>query len=78
MPSFEGWAAIQIVYPEEIESSKARFKLNCEYDPAHMTKGVPHPFRAILDPHHLINETDNKNKLSDIIYLDPSPVCSKK
>ncbi len=46
-------------------------------DPSHMTTAVPHPFRAILDPYHLINEPKDKNRMSDIIYLDPSPVCSK-
>ena len=47
-------------------------------DPAHMTKAVPHPFRAIVDPLHLINDRRDKNQMSDIIYLDPSSVCSGK
>ena len=46
-------------------------------DPAHMTKAVPHPFRAIIDPHHLINESNDGNNKSDIIYLDPGNVCRK-
>ena len=47
-------------------------------DPAHMTKAVPHPFRAIVDPLRLINDRRDKNQMSDIIYLDPSSVCSGK
>jgi len=47
-------------------------------DPAHMTKAVPHPFRAIVDPLHLIDEPREKNKMSDIIYLDPSSICAKQ
>jgi hypothetical protein len=46
-------------------------------DPAHMTKVVPHPFRAIVDPHHLIDESNESNNKSDIIYLDPSLICPK-
>jgi hypothetical protein len=47
-------------------------------DPSHMTKAVPHPFRAMVDPFHFIYEPREKNKMSDIIYLDPSLVCSKQ
>jgi len=47
-------------------------------DPEHMTKTVPHPFRAVVDPFHLIDEPREKNKMSDIIYLDPSSICSKQ
>ena len=47
-------------------------------DPSHMTKTVPHPFRAMVDPFHFIDEPREKNKMSDIIYLDPSLVCSKQ
>ena len=44
-------------------------------DPAHMTKEVPHPFRAVIDPSHLIEEASRRNKTSDIIYLDPTLIC---
>lgn len=44
-------------------------------DPAHMTRVVPHPFRAVVDPSHLIEEASKKNKTSDIIYLDPGLIC---
>lgn len=47
-------------------------------DPEHMTKSVPHPFRAILNPHYLIDEPREKHTMSDIIYLDPSSICQKK
>ena len=46
-------------------------------DPAHMTKVVPHPFRAVVDPQHLVDESNENNNKSDIIYLDPGLVCSK-
>ena len=46
-------------------------------DPAHMTKVVPHPFRAVVDPQHLIDESNESNNKSDIIYLDPSLICPK-
>jgi hypothetical protein len=46
-------------------------------DPTHMTKVVPHPFRAVVDPHHLVDESNENNNKSDIIYLDPGLVCSK-
>ena len=46
-------------------------------DPGHMTKVVPHPFRAVVDPQHLIDESNENNNKSDIIYLDPGLVCSK-
>jgi hypothetical protein len=46
-------------------------------DPAHMTNEVPHPFRAVIDPLHLIEEASRKNKTSDIIYLDPGLICHK-
>jgi hypothetical protein len=46
-------------------------------DPDHMTRVVPHPFRAVIDPLHLIGEASNKNKTSDIIYLDPGLICPK-
>ncbi len=46
-------------------------------DPAHMTKAVPHPFRAVVDPLHLIEEANKKNNTSDIIYLDPGLICPK-
>ena len=46
-------------------------------DPAHMTKVVPHPFRAVVDPLHLIEEANKKNNTSDIIYLDPGLICPK-
>jgi hypothetical protein len=46
-------------------------------DPAHMTKAVPHPFRAVVDPQHLVDESNENNNKSDIIYLDPGLVCSK-
>ncbi len=44
-------------------------------DPAHMTKVVPHPFRAVVDPFNLIEESNKKNNTSDIIYLDPGLIC---
>jgi len=44
-------------------------------DPAHMTKEVPHPFRAVIDPSHLIEEASKRNKTADIIYLDPRLIC---
>jgi hypothetical protein len=44
-------------------------------DPAHMTKVVPHPFRAVVDPFNLIEQASKKNKASDIIYLDPGLIC---
>jgi hypothetical protein len=44
-------------------------------DPAHMTKVVPHPFRAVVDPFNLIDESNKKNNTSDIIYLDPGLIC---
>jgi hypothetical protein len=43
----------------------------------HMMRSAPHPFRAIIDPNNLIDETTKKNNRSDIIYLDPSTVCGK-
>ncbi len=46
-------------------------------DPAHMTKVVPHPFRAVVNPQHLIDESNENNNKSDIIYLDPTLVCFK-
>ena len=46
-------------------------------DPEHMTKSVPHPFRAVVDPHHFIDELNESNNKSDIIYLDPGNVCRK-
>jgi subtilase family serine protease len=46
-------------------------------DPAHMTKVVPHPFRAVVDPFNLIEESNKKNNTSDIIYLDPGLICPK-
>jgi len=46
-------------------------------DPSHMTKTVPHPFRAVVDPFHLIEESNKKNNASDIIYLDPGLICPK-
>jgi hypothetical protein len=46
-------------------------------DPAHMTKTVPHPFRAVVDPHHFIDELNESNNKSDIIYLDPGNICPK-
>ena len=46
-------------------------------DPSHMTKSVPHPFRAVVDPHHVIDESNGNNNKSDIIYLDPGSICSK-
>ncbi len=46
-------------------------------DPSHMTKSVPHPFRAVVDPHHLIDEISGSNNKSDIIYLDPGNICPK-
>ena len=46
-------------------------------DPSHMTKAVPHPFRAVVDPHHFIDESNESNNKSDIIYLDPGNICSK-
>ncbi|HMK56268.1 MAG TPA: CARDB domain-containing protein [Dissulfurispiraceae bacterium] len=46
-------------------------------DPAHMTKVIPHPFRAVVDPHHLIDESNENNNKSDIIYLDPGLICPK-
>ncbi len=46
-------------------------------DPGHMTKVVPHPFRAVVDPLHLVGETNPRNNRSDIIYLDPGLVCPK-
>ena len=46
-------------------------------DPAYMTKEVPHPFRAVVDPLNLIEEAHKKNKASDIIYLDPGRICPK-
>ncbi len=46
-------------------------------DPAHMTKVVPHPFRAVVDPQHLIDESNESNNKSDIIYLDPGLICPK-
>ena len=46
-------------------------------DPSHMTKAVPHPFRAVVDPHHFIDESTESNNKSDIMYLDPGNICSK-
>jgi hypothetical protein len=46
-------------------------------DPIYMTKMVPHPFRAVVDPLHLIEEANKKNNTSDIIYLDPGLLCPK-
>jgi hypothetical protein len=48
-----------------------------EKNPEHMTKVVPHPFRAVLDPNNLLDESSRKNNRSDVIYLDPSSVCGK-
>jgi hypothetical protein len=42
-----------------------------------MTKVVPHPFRAVVDPLHLVEEANKKNNTSDIIYLDPGLICPK-
>ena len=46
-------------------------------DPTYMTKVVPHPFRAVVDPLHLIEEANKKNNTSDVIYLDPGLICPK-
>jgi|WetSurMetagenome_2_1015567.scaffolds.fasta_scaffold00304_1 hypothetical protein len=46
-------------------------------NPEHMTRVVPHPFRAIIDPLNLIEESSRKNNRSDIIYLDMGAVCGK-
>jgi hypothetical protein len=48
-----------------------------EANPAHMTNVTPHPFRAIIDPHNLLEESSRKNNRSDIIYLDLNAVCGR-
>jgi hypothetical protein len=49
-----------------------------EKNPDHMLRAIPHPFRAVIDPHSLLDEQSRKNNRSDIIYLDPSSVCNKE
>jgi hypothetical protein len=46
-------------------------------NPSYMTNVVPHPFRAVVDPLHLIEEASKKNNTSDVIYLDPGLICPK-
>jgi hypothetical protein len=48
-----------------------------ENNPGHMVNVTPHPFRAIIDPHGLIEESSRKNNKSNIIYLDLGAVCGK-
>jgi hypothetical protein len=47
-----------------------------EKNPEHMTKVTPHPFRAMIDPLNLLDESTRKNNRSDIIYLDLGAVCN--
>jgi hypothetical protein len=49
-----------------------------ERNPDHMLRVVPHPFRAVIDPNNLIEESSRKNNRSDVIYLDPGSVCVKE
>jgi hypothetical protein len=44
-------------------------------NPAHMTNVTHHSFRAMIDPHGLLDESSRKNNKSDIIYLDLNAVC---
>jgi hypothetical protein len=46
-------------------------------DPAHMTAAAPHPFRAFVDPLHLVNESNEANNASQVINVDPRGVCKK-
>lgn len=34
LPAFEGWKAIKIVYPQDVESNKANFKIECKAEVA--------------------------------------------
>ena len=44
-------------------------------DPAHMTAAAPHPFRAFVDPLHLVSESNEGNNASRVIKVDPRHVC---
>ena len=44
-------------------------------DPNHMTAAAPHPFKAIADPLHLVDEANEGNNESAVINVDPRRIC---
>jgi hypothetical protein len=44
-------------------------------DPNHMTAAAPHPFKAIADPLHLVDEANEGNNESSVINVDPRRIC---
>jgi hypothetical protein len=44
-------------------------------DPNHMTAAAPHPFKAVVDPAHLVNEANEANNESGVINVDPRRIC---
>jgi hypothetical protein len=44
-------------------------------DPNHMTAAAPHPFKAIADPLHLVDEANEGNNESAAINVDPRRIC---